>query len=54
MIKKKNIIRRIILCSRAGIPESKDKTDLRDRKSRCNCPFFIRASLDNNSGLGIF
>jgi hypothetical protein len=50
--KEKNIIRRTILCSRAGAPESKeDKANLRDRKSqRCNCPFFIRASLDNDSG----
>ncbi|CAB4392780.1 unnamed protein product [Rhizophagus irregularis] len=51
--KEKNIIRRTILCSRAGVSESKeDKVNSRDRKSqRCNCPFFIRASLDNNSGL---
>ncbi|CAB4386303.1 unnamed protein product [Rhizophagus irregularis] len=51
--KEKNIIRRTILCSRAGVSESKeDKVNSRDCKSqRCNCPFFIRASLDNNSGL---
>jgi hypothetical protein len=51
--KEKNIIRRTILCSRAGVSESKeDKANSRDRKSqRCNCPFFIRASLDNSSGL---
>ncbi|CAB4378322.1 unnamed protein product [Rhizophagus irregularis] len=50
--KEKNIIRRTILCSRAGVSESEDKVNSRDRKSqRCNCPFFIRASLDNNSGL---
>jgi hypothetical protein len=51
--KEKNIIRRTILCSHAGVSESKeDKVNLRDRNSqRCNYPFFIRASLDNNSGL---
>src|SRR5436190_1364448 len=49
--KENNIIRRTILCSRAGVSESKED-NLRDRKSqRCNCPFFIRASFDNNSGL---
>ncbi|CAB5395805.1 unnamed protein product [Rhizophagus irregularis] len=38
---------------RLSVSESKeDKVNSRDRKSqRCNCPFFIRALLDNNSGL---
>ncbi|RGB24024.1 hypothetical protein C1646_773663 [Rhizophagus diaphanus] len=51
--KEKNIIRRTILYSRTGVSENKeDKVNSRDRKSqRCNCPFFIRASLDNNSEL---
>ena len=51
--KEENIIRRTILCSCAGVSESKeDKANSKDHKSqKCNCPFFIRASLDNNSGL---
>ncbi|PKY55860.1 hypothetical protein RhiirA4_448531 [Rhizophagus irregularis] len=51
--KEKNIIRRTILCSHVSVSKSKkDKVNSRDRKSqRCNCPFFIRTSLDNNSGL---
>ena len=47
---EKIVRKRILLCSRAG--HSQCDSSKRNRKSqRCNCPFFIRASLDNTNGL---
>ena len=47
-----DIRKRTILCSRAGKPEQKNITKVRNRVSqRCNCEFFVRASLNLESNL---
>src|SRR5271170_2239740 len=49
--KDQKIRKRTILCSRAGVSEQ-NTTNIRDRASqRCNCTFYIRASLSSENGL---
>ncbi len=51
----KEIRKKIILCSRSGKPDQKNTNNqlqVRNRTSqRCNCEFFVRASLNSDNGL---
>src|SRR4051794_15718706 len=60
IITEKKVRTRTLLCSRAGYSESKENdlegdensSNKRNQKSqRCECPFYIRAFLENSNGL---